>query len=242
MSMTTPEVIDRLRRTFAPPQFGHIVEFERIDFLAVGAWKSLRYDVTGCEVKVSRADWRKELAKLDRKGKGEHGRQFCDFWCVAAPAGLIDPAELADVDQGRWGLLEVAARGCRTTRKPQRLRPRWDGKGTPLFPTPEYLARYSFAMAARRWAYSDADRRAVRDLALDRLDLVEVTKALDVAAISTGRLTSHERHANAEYARESREQTRSWRQHVAHQDDRPVDGCDWCAVLTLPSRRREASA
>lgn len=238
-SMTTPEMLDRLRRTFAPPQFGHVVEFERIDFLAVGAWKSTGYDVTGVEVKVSRADWRKELAKYAAKGKGETGRAFCDFWCVAAPAGLIDPGELVD----GWGLLEVDGRGCVTKVRPTRRRPRWDRQGSPYRPTPEWAARYSFAMMARRWAYSDADRRALEHLAVAELGPARVNGAVDVAAVATGRLTSIERHANAEYAREEREQDRKWREHVRHQDDdEPTDGCDWCATLHRRRARKAASA
>lgn len=237
--LTTPEVLERLRRTFAPPQFGHVVEFERIDFLAVGAWRSTGYDVTGVEVKVSRADWRKELAKYEAKGKGEHGRMFCDFWCVAAPVGLIRPGELVD----GWGLLEVDGRGCRTVVKPARRRARWDRTGSPLNPNPEYLSRYQFAMLARRWAYSDADRRAVQSLAVAELGQPRVNgDALDKAAIATGRLTSLDKHANAEYDREQREHTRAWRTHVDHFGGDPVDGCDFCELAKRVDARRAARA
>lgn len=236
MTMTTPDVIDRLRRTFAPPEFGHIVEFERVDFLAVGAWRSKRYDVTGCEVKVSRSDWRKELRTPE---KGDHGRGFCDFWCVAAPAGLIAPGEVP----AGWGLLEVDGRGCVTTVRPKRLRERWNGNGSPLRPTPEYAARYTFAMAARRWAYSDADRRALEAFAVAEHGQPRVNGILDPAAIATGRLTSIERHANGEYAREQREQSRAWRAHVKHStSELPTAGCDYCPTSAEAWERARARA
>lgn len=138
---------------------------------------------------------------------------------------MIAPGELP----AGWGLLEVDGRGCVATVKPKRIRARWDGTGSPLHPTPEFLARYTFAMAARRWAYSDADRRALESFAEIEHGRPRVNGILDPAAIATGRLTSIERHANGEYAREQREHDRKWRDHVKHSTaDGPTPGCDYC--------------
>jgi hypothetical protein len=59
------------------------------------------YEVAGFEVKVSRADWRRELAD---PGKSRALRRYCHrWWLVVSDASIVRPGELP----AGWGLLVV---------------------------------------------------------------------------------------------------------------------------------------
>ncbi len=68
--------------------------------MAMGVWPSRGLVLHGIEIKVSRNDWRRELAD---PSKAEQLARFCDFFWVAAPEGIIPVAELPP----NWGLLEL---------------------------------------------------------------------------------------------------------------------------------------
>lgn len=74
------------------------------DALAISCWPSRGIHVHGFEVKVSKSDWKRE--KVDPE-KAEEIASRCDYWWVAAPAGLV-PLDEVPVN---WGLLEVAEDG-----------------------------------------------------------------------------------------------------------------------------------
>lgn len=74
------------------------------DAFAVSCYPSRGLHFTGIEIKVSYADWRKELAAPD---KADDLQRFCKYWYVAAPKGVIPLAEVPD----NWGLIE-----CETNR------------------------------------------------------------------------------------------------------------------------------
>lgn len=86
--------------------------------LRLDAWAMPRSwthpETYGYEVKVSRADWVR-----DRKLEDYFG--LTDYFCVVAPRGVVDPAELP----AAVGYLEVASTGTRllTKRRPTRLPP-----------------------------------------------------------------------------------------------------------------------
>lgn len=71
-----------------------------IDALAIGLWPSRGMDIEGFEIKVSRSDWKRELAD---HAKADAIQRYCDRWWIAAPKGLIPVAELPS----SWGLLEL---------------------------------------------------------------------------------------------------------------------------------------
>lgn len=71
------------------------------DFMALDVWPSSGMPLHGVEVKTSRADW---LRELKDPTKSEEFMRLCDFWWLAAPAGV---AHLDELPSG-WGLLEVA--------------------------------------------------------------------------------------------------------------------------------------
>lgn len=76
----------------------------RADALALGVWPSRGLQIVGFEVKVSRTDWQRELA---RPAKAESIARQCDEWWVVSANGAVDGG---DVPKG-WGWLEADAKG-----------------------------------------------------------------------------------------------------------------------------------
>jgi hypothetical protein len=76
------------------------------DFLAINTWKSQGLQLIGHEIKVSAADWRRELAAPE---KAETFARYCRRWWVVMPSQLAreSKAELPPT----WGLLSVSDRG-----------------------------------------------------------------------------------------------------------------------------------
>lgn len=76
------------------------------DFLAVNTWQSRGMQLVGYEIKVSLADWRKELATPE---KAETFSRFCKTWWVAVPSELA--AKIEHEVPTNWGLLAVSEKG-----------------------------------------------------------------------------------------------------------------------------------
>lgn len=70
------------------------------DAVAVNMWPSRGCAIHGFEIKVSKTDWRKER---ENPGKADVIAQFCDYWNIVAPVGMI---EISEVPAG-WGLINV---------------------------------------------------------------------------------------------------------------------------------------
>lgn len=84
---------------------GSIAPLRTADFLAIDMWESAGHRMIGHEVKISRSDWRRELAD---PSKAEAWAQFCDEWYVVAPVGIIDRNDLP----AGWGLITVNELGA----------------------------------------------------------------------------------------------------------------------------------
>lgn len=179
--MKTEEVIARLKARY--PMFegkwATVVEFHRIDLVAVGTWPSTGFVVHGFEIKVSRADW---LRELKDPSKSVEGRSKVDHWWLAAPDGILKEDELPD----GWGHLRVTPGGTYVVTEAPRLRQalpkKWNGPKL----DDVWAARAAFAGMARRVAYAEADRDALLGV-LDIND--DASPALDGAAVVTGRNT-----------------------------------------------------
>lgn len=74
------------------------------DAMALHLWPSRGHELHGFEVKVSRSDWRRELAD---PSKADGWFDYVDRWWIAAPKGVVPPDELPT----SWGLLEVGDDG-----------------------------------------------------------------------------------------------------------------------------------
>lgn len=81
------------------------------DVIAMSLWPSRGLTVHGCEIKISRGDWQRELAE---PAKSAEIQSYCDHWWIVAPDGLIESHELPKT----WGLLGVLANGKTVVRVP----------------------------------------------------------------------------------------------------------------------------
>jgi hypothetical protein len=86
------------------PAGNNIGPLRTADFLAIDMWESAGHHIIGHEVKISRSDWRRELAEPE---KAEAWARYCDEWYVVAPTGMIDRTELPE----GWGLITVGDTG-----------------------------------------------------------------------------------------------------------------------------------
>ena len=75
------------------------------DGVAVSLFPSRGVFFAGIEVKVSRSDWQKELADVEKSAEIQ---RFCRHWWIAAPPGIVNKNELPPT----WGLYEIGDR-CR---------------------------------------------------------------------------------------------------------------------------------
>jgi hypothetical protein len=82
----------------------------RIDFFAMNLWPSNRFLKVAYEIKVSRADFAKELANPRKREDAEALADECWF---ATPVGMVRPDE---VPEG-WGLIEMVANGLRVKKR-----------------------------------------------------------------------------------------------------------------------------
>jgi len=93
---------------------GFVDRVRTADAMMFGLWPSRGLDLTGIEVKVSLADWRRELndpSKADAIGK------YCDFWYIVAPRGVVPINDLPD----NWGLMEPKRTKLHITKKAERI-------------------------------------------------------------------------------------------------------------------------
>lgn len=105
---TESDVLDLLAQRYQPPAWaflrqvrnatGYDRQIRTADAVAMGLWPSRGLELLGFEVKVSRADWLRELR--DPK-KAEDIFRFMDGWYIVAAPGIIEPGELP----ATWGLL-----------------------------------------------------------------------------------------------------------------------------------------
>jgi hypothetical protein len=119
--MTAADVINALAAKYRAPEYAFLTEVRNsvgfsakvrtADAMAMSLWPSRGLYMTGFEVKVSRADWKKELEQPE---KAEELARFCKMWFVACPDKMIDKDE---VPPG-WGLIHVKSDGGLKYAKP----------------------------------------------------------------------------------------------------------------------------
>lgn len=87
------------------------------DAVAVGLWPSRGLTISGFEIKVSRADWLKELKQ---PAKAEAICKFChQWWVVAGDSKIVRDDELPPT----WGLMVLTGRGLKATKNAPNLSP-----------------------------------------------------------------------------------------------------------------------
>lgn len=80
------------------------------DAVAMSIWPSRGYTIHGFEIKVSRSDF---IAEMKDPTKADAVGEFCDFWWLVTPAGLVHPNELPE----NWGLMELTGAGLRVKKQ-----------------------------------------------------------------------------------------------------------------------------
>lgn len=139
------------------------------DGIVVSCWPSRGVWFGGIEVKVSRADWKREL---DDPHKSAEIQRFCSYWWVATPEGIVKPGELPET----WGHLEVSEKSARVAKEAPRL----DAQP----PTPTFVASIlrnaSAAEASRKQTeYNRGYREAFAEFGGD--DKQELVRAAEIA-------------------------------------------------------------
>lgn len=87
------------------------------DVMVMGLWPSRGLSLQGFEVKVSRADW---LREVKQPQKAESLYRYCDHWWLLASApDLVQDLELPET----WGLLAPKGRGLGIVKQAPRLTP-----------------------------------------------------------------------------------------------------------------------
>lgn len=111
--MNAAQIRDALLRRY-PPERGYRAFFEvewrqtRVDALVLGEWASQSYALHGFEIKVSRADWLRELRQPHKAALAAE----TDYWWLVSPPGVATPEELPP----GWGHLQLGARGLKVVR------------------------------------------------------------------------------------------------------------------------------
>jgi hypothetical protein len=113
-----------------------------IDALAVHQWPSTGHEVHAYEVKVSRSDFRRELA--DDCAKSLPWRSWVDYFWIVAPRGIVPVEELPD----GWGLLVTHGAALAKARQARRLTPPQHGY-LPREPLPRGLVAAMLRAASR---------------------------------------------------------------------------------------------
>lgn len=127
--MTAVELKAMLRRHHAPvrgiAQWCYMEEVRRnvsfdagrvLDAMAICMWASKKHVMHGYEIKISRKDFRREIADPD---KAAAFYKWVDKFFLVTPCGLVKPEELPPL----WGLLEVSSSGrfLRTVKPAKRI-------------------------------------------------------------------------------------------------------------------------
>lgn len=89
------------------------------DAIVVSLWPSRGIWIAGIEVKISRNDW---LRELDQPDKSAEIQRFCNHWWVAAPEGVVTPAEIP-ATWGHYLVLTSGKQRVRTVKAAPKLKP-----------------------------------------------------------------------------------------------------------------------
>ena len=117
----TERILCLLERRFPAPEWAAFRELpdgtgaamrRRFDFYALNTWPSKRFRSVVVEVKVSRADFRRELAHREKREPAEQRANECYF---AVPHGLV---QVDEVPEG-WGLITADAGGLKLRKSAQ---------------------------------------------------------------------------------------------------------------------------
>lgn len=122
--LTATQVRQAMSKRWAPPEYAVMWEVGRAtgavsnqryaDAVIMSLWPSRGLELHGVEIKVSRADWRREAADPQ---KAEAIAAYCDRWWVHTGPGVIqDTSELPPM----WGAREFDGKSWRTIKEAEK--------------------------------------------------------------------------------------------------------------------------
>lgn len=128
--VTTSDVMAALRSKYSGTAWAFFEEVSNgtgarggqayADAMVMSLWPSRGLEAYGFEVKVSRADWRKEL---DNPKKAEILQRYCTRWWVVSGNKCVLETELPK----KWGLLELRGKSLHVKKEAPRLKAKaWD--------------------------------------------------------------------------------------------------------------------
>jgi hypothetical protein len=131
VSWTETKVFEQLRHVFPSPAHVRIPAVRNgtgyarkrnrtADGIVFSVYPSRGLWMAGVEIKVSRSDWKKELADAE---KADEISKYCHAWYVAAPVDVVPVNEVPLP----WGLIECTAATAKIVKKPKHI-----AKPTPL--------------------------------------------------------------------------------------------------------------
>ncbi len=132
--MKAADVVAALRGRWPESEYLHVREApqdamrqgRKLDVLVVSLWRSRGYQLDGVEVKVSIADWRRELKE---PAKADWWYEHVDRFWIAVPAGIAEQVR-TDLPP-TWGLLSVTdARVVELVKAPRHEREPFDWDAT----------------------------------------------------------------------------------------------------------------
>jgi hypothetical protein len=187
------DIQDLLRKYYDPREWAIAFEVgnstgfncsRHADCVAMSLWPSRGISLHGIEIKVSKTDLKKELEQPE---KADAIARFCDYWWIAAPAGLVD----VNVLPLNWGLLEAGDKGLKIKKQAVKLDsiPATRGFFASLFRSviKEDEARLERKVLERTAKlYDDAKESASRQVKKREEELAEKWKGLNEILKETG--------------------------------------------------------
>jgi hypothetical protein len=184
---TAGDLLEMIRRRYAPkqqtvPEWAVLPQVRAMrgfglartaDVIVMNLWPSRGLQIIGCEIKVSRADFRRELADV---GKADALMRYCDHWYVVASPGVVIPRpakpeagtplfndeSAAHIDEvalpASWGLMEPRGNELVVVKPAPQLDPD---------PVDRHFVANVLLQAQRHVVPSD-ELEAVRDAAYER--------------------------------------------------------------------------
>ncbi len=174
-----------LRARYSPPAWAFVTNVcestenrRRCDAMAVGQWHSVGHHLHGFEIKSERGDWKNEI---DDPAKAETFAQFCDYWWIVAPKGVVKIEEMP----ATWGLLGPSNGGLRVQRASTKRDPLPLSRGLLVMLTrraaeqsPAEEVLKAARQAARSEGFEDGKRSAERSLDPDNPAYARLVKTV----------------------------------------------------------------
>lgn len=185
VKLTSTDIRLAMSKRWAAPEYAIMWEVSNAtggrasryaDAVIMSLWPSRGLELHGVEIKISRADWKREAAD---PAKAEAIARYCDRWYVHTAPGVVD--DLSDLPPA-WGLREFDGRAWRTIREA--------AKNEPEPVTRSFLAALlRRADETMRLMINEATREA-RDMVSDEIEKHRQTRNREIEE-AAARRTAH---------------------------------------------------